>query len=70
MPLFAFRCPEGHTSEALRRIEDREKPQECPECGRSCVPILTAPSQIRFGIPGVKGHYRASTTQLSEIDGR
>lgn len=38
MPIFEYRCGKcGHEFEELETIADRDKPRECPSCGRKGV---------------------------------
>lgn len=32
MPIYAYRCKNAHEFELIKRLEDRDKPQRCPEC--------------------------------------
>lgn len=63
MPLYLYRCHNGHVQEELRKTDDREHLGGCRECGWASRPIM-APSRARFAIPGVKGHYTKSTSEL------
>lgn len=47
MPLYEYRCPDGHLRSELRRMFDREAPLTC-ECGLPATPILsvTAPGKV------------------------
>lgn len=62
MPLYTFRCQQGHDTEDLRKAEDREHLMACSECGWSAQPIMSAPTAPRFAVPGVRGH----TTMTSQ----
>jgi hypothetical protein len=56
MPLYTYRCPKGHTTEDLRREAQRNEPMVC-ECGEDAFPAISLPGSIKFGVPGVKGHF-------------
>lgn len=32
MPLYEYRCPEGHVTELVRKMDDRNQPAECRVC--------------------------------------
>ena len=64
MPLYIYRCQQGHDTEDLRRADDREHLMACPECGWSAQPVITSPGVIRFKIEGVRGHYKRTTLEL------
>ena len=64
MPMYEYRCVKGHVTEELRKMEDRDMVGGCSLCGWSTIPVPTAPAAPRFAIPGVKGHYKKSTTEL------
>ena len=34
MPLYPYRCQCGHTLNRLRKYDQRDDPQTCPECGK------------------------------------
>ena len=48
MPVYAYRCPSGHTTEITRTPEDASRPAVCDTCGE------TAERQYRLG--GVAFH--------------
>ena len=37
MPIYEYRCPNGHTTEVLRSVMDRDKPIDCVYCGQPAV---------------------------------
>ena len=43
MPLFEYRCENGHLTTKLRRFVLRDTPLDCPECGQPMEPIISAP---------------------------
>ena len=53
MPIFVYRCSQGHDTEDLRKSEDREHLMACPKCGWSAQPVMTSPGSIKFGVAGV-----------------
>lgn len=60
MPLYIHRCTNGHEHEVLQKVDQRDLPEVCPECGCMSRMIPATAGSIKFGVPGVKGHY---TTQ-------
>lgn len=40
MPVYVYRCPEGHVHEELKPIAKRAK-DKCPECGRMADQFIT-----------------------------
>lgn len=46
MPLYDFRCPEGHTFERMVRLENFQDPQHCT-CGEVAARCISAP---RFSV--------------------
>lgn len=42
MPIYDFRCPDGHTFDHYCRVADRNKPVTC-ECGKSANRIMSLP---------------------------
>lgn len=50
MPLYQYRCGEGHEVERLRKYEDRDAPEICEECGSAMRRIFSAHHQAPDGI--------------------
>lgn len=44
MPLYAYRCPEGHEFEEIRRTAERDKPVPCPCCEYEAERVQATPS--------------------------
>lgn len=63
MPLYLYRCNNGHVHEELRKESAREHLGGCHVCGWASRPIISTPS-FRFAIPGVKGHFKKSAKEL------
>ena len=42
MPLYCFRCPDGHDFEQMLSMKDCMKKQKCPECGKRAIRNLIA----------------------------
>ena len=57
MPLYNYRCREGHITEDLRKYDKRNAPMVCGECGGNAFATPSTPGSIKFGVPGVKGHF-------------
>ena len=47
MPIYEYRCPEGHTFELFQRMTD-PSPAVCEECGASPVAKVLYPAAIHF----------------------
>ena len=47
MPIYEYRCPEGHTFELFQRMSDPE-PSECQICGAKPVQKVLYPAAIHF----------------------
>jgi putative FmdB family regulatory protein len=43
MPIYEYKCPEGHITEELRQMFWREQPTMC-ECGKEAKFIISAPA--------------------------
>ena len=43
MPLFEYRCPNGHIHNRLRKIDERSDPARCLQCDAMTEPIISAP---------------------------
>ena len=47
MPIYEYRCPNGHTFELFQRMTD-PPPSECQVCGESPVEKVLYPASIHF----------------------
>jgi putative FmdB family regulatory protein len=47
MPIYEYRCPEGHTFELFQRMSD-PPPSECQICGAKPVEKVLYPAAIHF----------------------
>jgi putative FmdB family regulatory protein len=47
MPIYEYRCPDGHTFEVFQRMSDPE-PAGCEQCGRGPVEKLLYPVAVHF----------------------
>ena len=47
MPIYEYRCPEGHTFELFQRMTD-PPPSECQICGAAPVSKVLYPAAIHF----------------------
>jgi putative FmdB family regulatory protein len=47
MPIYEYRCPEGHTFELFQRMSD-PSPSECQICGAKPVQKVLHPAAIHF----------------------
>jgi len=43
VPIFEYRCSQGHDKTQLRKYEDRDKPCLCEICDSSMLRIMSAP---------------------------
>ena len=44
MPLYEFRCGEGHLSEALLPMSSTTRERQCPECDTTARRLVSAPA--------------------------
>ena len=44
MPLYEFRCGEGHLSEALLPMSSTTRDRQCPECDNTAKRLVSAPA--------------------------
>jgi len=51
MPIYEFRCPDGHTFERFQRMGD-PPPEECEICGKGPLEIVLHPVAVHFKGPG------------------
>lgn len=49
-PIYEYMCSDGHVSEALRKMADREMATLCDECGQLTTLIVSRPSGSPDGI--------------------
>jgi putative FmdB family regulatory protein len=47
LPIYEYRCPEGHTFELLQRMSD-PPPSECQKCGAKPVAKVLYPAAVHF----------------------
>ncbi len=47
MPIYEYRCPDGHTFELLQRMSD-PPPEECQICGAAPVTKVLYPAAVHF----------------------
>jgi len=46
MPLYQYKCSEGHITDELRGIDKRNDPTTCKVCGEEAKRIISAPMVI------------------------
>ena len=70
MPIYEYRCPEGHTFELFQRMSDPE-PSECQICGAKPVQKVLYPAAIHFKGSGFYStdYGRAGRTKDGSKDG-
>ncbi len=47
MPIYEYRCPEGHVFEVLQRMDD-PRPEACEVCGKGPVERVLHPVAVHF----------------------
>ena len=58
MPIYEFKCEEGHVSTRLRSVENRMEPTTCKKCDKQANFIISKPSIALDGTdPGFPGAY-------------
>lgn len=47
MPIYSYRCPEGHDHDHLHRASDGDRPAsiDCPKCGSPAIYVIAAPAR-------------------------
>lgn len=58
MPIYPFRCPEGHAEDVFRKIESRNRKKPCGTCRK--------PMTRQFAAFGIAGEHHAHTFYESE----
>jgi len=43
MPIYQYRCKNGHTHDRLRKMDERDNPAQCLQCDADATPIISAP---------------------------
>ena len=57
VPIYAYKCPNGHRFDALMPLDKRNDPQVCQECGKVAERQLTSvPTTFKFADEKYKGH--------------
>ena len=51
MPIYEFRCPDGHTFERFQRMGD-PPPEKCEICSKGPLEIVLHPVAVHFKGPG------------------
>ena len=67
MPIYNYKCPDGHITEFFARLDDRDKPQKC-RCGKQAKKMISCP-KIRTPIDSDKWaemHEKGGRTEESE----
>lgn len=80
MPLYEFRCPQGHDFEKFyRSIGAAGAVEKCPECGESAVRLMSAAGLVfkgsgfyitDYGKDGKKAERDAATAQTAKADAK
>lgn len=60
MPVYEYRCPSGHVTDAYRPVSGRLQPEKCATCGVYAEKCISRPA---FAMPDIAGY-------TSIIDGR
>ena len=74
MPIYEYRCPNGHVFELFKRMDD-PPPEECEICGASPVELVLYPVAIHYKGSGFYsteygkgGKRKAGATESSSSD--
>lgn len=63
MPTYRYTCSEcGERFEALRPIDERDEPAECPQCGSDSNRIATAAGVVFNGTGWYESDYKRKDT--------
>ena len=58
MPTYEYVCKEGHKFDKIVKMDDRNKPLECPECGSTANMVVSAVmSKLDGTDPSMPGAY-------------
>jgi len=60
MPIYDYKCKNGHTFESMRSIADRREPKDCPECGVNAKFVFSVNNKFKphFGNQDTKFNQR------------
>ena len=53
MPLYEYRCSEGHTTDEVRAVDHRHDPLSCGVCGKPAEKIISA---VGHAMPDIAGY--------------
>lgn len=53
MPVYEYRCPSGHITDAYRTVEGRSAPEPCATCGLEAEKCISRPA---FAVPDIGGY--------------
>jgi putative FmdB family regulatory protein len=73
VPIYEYRCPNGHVFELFKRMDD-PAPEQCEVCGASPVELVLYPVAIHYKGSGFystdygKGKRKAAATESSSSD--
>jgi len=56
MPIYDYRCKNGHTFDKMCSVQDRKEPKECIECGEKATFV--------FSVNKVKPHFGNDNTRF------
>ncbi len=48
MPIYEYRCDQGHVTESFRHMSERKAPVRCKECGGTAVLIISQVGRPKF----------------------
>lgn len=68
--LYEYNCKDHGHFERLSKLENRDNPKPCPECGSLCKRVQ---SVIRFKLEGISGHFPTAADKwasMHEKEGR
>ena len=63
MPLYDYKCPDGHSFEAIKSMDDRHC-AKCPKCGKVANQIIAAPTAVHGFKLGVFEHITDNPVEI------
>lgn len=52
MPLYDYKCPDGHRFAVFTKIGDYKKERPCEDCGKTSIRFITGAPMVRGDLPG------------------
>ena len=60
MPIYEYRCRDGHTTEVYRSVDARHLPAECEQCGAPAAKVI---SRVGYAMPDIAGYQSPITRE-------